>query len=32
MNVDTLVCENVTITGQKGDAFIMSNIEHFKEI
>lgn len=32
MNVDTLVCENVTITGQKGDAFIMSNIDHFKEI
>lgn len=32
MNVDTLICKNVTITGQKGDAFIMSNIDYFKEV
>lgn len=31
MNVDTLICKNVTITGQKGDAFIMSNIDYFEE-
>ena len=32
MNVDTLICKNVTITGQKGDAFIMSNIDYFEEV
>ena len=32
MNVDTLICKNVTITGQKGDAFIMSNIDYFEVV
>lgn len=30
MNVDTLVCRNVTISGQVGEAFIADNINHFE--
>lgn len=28
-NVDQLICENVTITGQEGEAFALSGIEHY---
>ncbi|MFT4106307.1 MAG: glycoside hydrolase family 28 protein [Lacrimispora sp.] len=29
-NVDTLICENVKISGQEGEAFELSNIDHYE--
>ncbi len=31
-NVDTLICENVQISGQEGEAFELSNINHYETI
>ncbi|NNJ32180.1 glycoside hydrolase family 28 protein [Lacrimispora defluvii] len=31
-NVDTLICENVHISGQEGEAFELSNINHYETI
>ena len=31
-NVDTLVCDNVHISGQEAEAFELSNISHFEVI
>ena len=30
-NVDNLICDHVTITGQEGEAFEFSNINHYEE-
>lgn len=31
-NVDTLICENVHISGQEGEPFLLSNIDHYETI
>ena len=30
-NVDTLICDHVKITGQEGEAFELSGINHYEE-